>query len=184
MPAAERQQETGRHGWPLRRPSRKSLHHQPSTSGTESICANPAAGPAESITLCDSRCGTGVWPEFRERPRSARTSAPLTAGHLGTARNAAGLLPIRTALAAGSPPPAAVGPARARRRTCAGKGPVSGCGGPGHWRPSGRRRPGWAYRGKAVSRGRAAPQVPVPIRGAPPPWAAGWSSTSSRSWPS
>ena len=29
---------------------------------------------------------------------------------------------------------AAVGPARARCRTCARKGPVSGRGGPGHWR--------------------------------------------------
>ena len=74
----------------------------------------------------------------------ARTSAPLTAGHLGAVRNAAGHLPVRTTLAAGSPPPAAVGPARARCRTCARKGPVSGRGGLGHWRPSGRRRPGWA----------------------------------------
>jgi hypothetical protein len=37
----------------------------------------------------------------------ARTSVPLTAGHLGTATNAAGHLPIRTTLAAGSPPPSA-----------------------------------------------------------------------------
>jgi hypothetical protein len=48
-------------------------------------------------------------------------------------------------LAAGSPPPAAGGPARARCRTCARKGPVSGRSGPGYWRPSGRRRrPRWA----------------------------------------
>jgi len=61
--------------------------------------ANPApAGPTESITLCDGRHGIDVWPEFRERPRPARTSAPLTAGHRGTARNAAGHLPIRTTL--------------------------------------------------------------------------------------
>ena len=115
------------------------------------------AGPAGSITLCDSRRGTGVWLEFRERPQSARTSAPLTAGHLGTAMNTAGLLPARATVAAGSPPSAAAGPARARCRTCARKGPVSGRGGPGHWRPSGRRRrpgPGVRYRGKVVSRGR------------------------------
>jgi hypothetical protein len=155
------------------------------------IRANPApAGPIESITLCDGRHGTGVWPEFRERPRPARTSAPLTAGHLGAARNAAGHVPIRTTLAAGSPPPAAVGPARARCRTCARKGPVSGRGGPGHWRPSGAATAAWlgvTYRCKVVSRGRAAPprhRVPVPARGAPPPRAAGWSSASSRPWPS
>ena len=110
-----------------------------------SIRANPApAGPIESITVCDGRHGTGVWPEFRERPRPARTSALLTGRAPGYRRNAAGHLPVRTTLAAGSPPPAPVGPARARCRTCARKGPVSGRGGPGHWRPSGRlRRPGW-----------------------------------------
>jgi len=64
---------------------------------------------------------------------------PLTAGHLGTAGNMAGHLLVRATLAAGSPPSAAVGPARARCRTCARKGPVSGHGGPGHWRPLGRR---------------------------------------------
>jgi hypothetical protein len=85
------------------------------------IRANPApAGPTEAITVCDGRHGTGVWPEFRERPRPARISAPLTAGHRGTARNAAGHLPIRTTL--GGWFTAAVGPARARYRTCARKG--------------------------------------------------------------
>src|SRR6202040_2634930 len=50
-----------------------------------SFRANPApAGPTETIRLCDGRHGTGVWPEFRERPRPARTSALLTAGHRGT----------------------------------------------------------------------------------------------------
>jgi hypothetical protein len=45
------------------------------------IRANPApARPTEAITLCDGRHGTGVWPESRERPRPARTSAPLTPG--------------------------------------------------------------------------------------------------------
>src|SRR5690242_684488 len=35
----------------------------------EYSAGNPApAGPTESITLCDGRYGTGVWPEFRERP--------------------------------------------------------------------------------------------------------------------
>ena len=46
---------------------------------------------------------------------------------------------------------------------------------------------GVTYRCKVVSRGRAAPprhRAPVPVRGAPPPRAAGWSSTSSRPWPS
>ena len=79
----------------------------------------------------------------------------------------------------------AVGPARARCRTCARQGPVSRRGGPGHWRPLGRRRrlDSVAYRCKVVSRGRAAPprhRVPLPVRGAPPLRAAGWSSTSSR----
>ena len=55
--------------------------------------------------------------------------------------------------------------------------------------PSGRRRrPGCVtYRCMAVSRGRAAPprhRVPVPVRGAPSLRAAGWSSASSRPWPS
>jgi len=43
------------------------------------------------------------------------------------------------------------------------------------------------YRCKVVSRGRAAPprhRVPVPARGAPRSRAAGWSSASSRPWPS
>jgi hypothetical protein len=151
------------------------------------IRANPAsAGPIESITLCDGRHGTGVWPEFRGRPRPARTSAPLTAGHLG--RNAAGHFPIRTTSAAGSPPPAAVGQRGPGAGRAPGKGPVSGRGDPGHWRPSGRRRrPGSVtYRCNVVSRGRAAPprhRVPLPVRGAPPLRAGGWPSTSLP-WPS
>jgi hypothetical protein len=118
------------------------------------IRANPAPRRADRVThALYGRHGTGVWPEFRERPRPARTSAPLTAGpghRQERDRSLAGTYNL------GGWFTAAVGPERARCRTCARKGPVSGRGGPGHWRPSRRRRwPGCVtYRCKVVSLGR------------------------------
>jgi hypothetical protein len=104
-------------------------------------------GRSSQITLCVSRHGTGVWPEFRERPRPAWTSAPLTAGHPGTRARPG-----------------------TRQVTCRCVRP---------WRPAaaavrvtgGHQAAAWlgvTYRGKVVSRGRAAPprhRVPVPGTG-------------------
>jgi hypothetical protein len=139
-------------------------HHWPDAPSRRSARIR-TQGRSSQITLCVSRHGTGVWPEFRERPRPARTSAPLTAGHPGTAGNAAGHLPVRATLAAGSPPPAGEGPVPDVCPEGSGRRP----------RRSGSleaiRAAAWlgvTYRGKVVSRGRAAPprhRVPVPGTG-------------------
>jgi hypothetical protein len=50
--------------------------HRETSSAYSAFRANPAAaGPTESMTLCDGRHGTDVWLEFRERPRPADLSA-------------------------------------------------------------------------------------------------------------
>ena len=122
-------------------------------------------GRSSLITLCVSRHGQA----------SGRNSVsvhgphgppPLTAGHPGTAGNAAGHLPVRATLAAGSPPP------------LAGEGPVPDVCPEGSGRRPRRsgsleaiRAAAWlgvTYRGKVVSCGRAAPprhRVPVPGTG-------------------